>query len=313
LVEPSRPRARRVFSFAMKLGLDIGGTKIEAAVLDAAGNVRFRKRVATPAGYDPLLAVIADVVKEADAETSTRVTVGVGAPGGLSRRTGLMQNVQNIDSMMGRPFNRDLETKLKRPVRLANDADCFALSEASDGAGAGASIVLGIILGTGCGGGLVVERRLLPGANAAAGEWGHNSLPWPNVAEVPGPPCACGKPGCMELYLSGPGLQRDHFETTGEPLSARTIVARALSGDTACYATFERYIDRLARAMASLINLFDPDVIVVGGGLSRIAALYERVPARWSRYLTGSHVETRFVANLHGDASGVRGAARLWD
>jgi fructokinase len=296
----------------MKLGLDIGGTKIEAAVLDTAGEVHFRKRVPTPAEYGPLLAAITGIVREADQRIGGRVSVGVGAPGGLSPRTGLMQNVQNIDAMMGRPFNRDLERVLARPVRLANDADCFALSEASDGAGAGASIVLGIILGTGCGGGLVVERRLMPGANSAAGEWGHNSLPWPDAAEVPGPPCSCGKPGCMELYLSGPGLQRDHAQTTGETLDARTIVTRAERGDPACRATFDRYIDRLARAMASLINLFDPDVIVVGGGLSHIASLYGRVPARWTRYLTGEHVETRFVPNKHGDASGVRGAAHLW-
>jgi len=305
-------RARRVFSFEMKLGLDIGGTKIEAAVLDTAGQVRFRKRVPTPAAYEPLLAAITDIVKEADEQTGTRVSVGIGSPGGLSPRTGLMQNVQNIDAMMGRPFDRDLERALARPVRLANDADCFALSEANDGAGADASIVLGIILGTGCGGGLVVERRLMPGANSAAGEWGHNSLPWPDAAEVPGPPCSCGKPGCMELYLSGPGLQRDHALVTGETLEARTIVERAEGGDPACRATFDRYVDRLARAMASLINLFDPDVIVVGGGLSHIASLYERVPARWTPFLTGEHVETRFVPNKHGDASGVRGAAHLW-
>jgi fructokinase len=296
----------------MKLGLDIGGTKIEAAVLDSAGEVRFRKRVPTPTDYEPLLAAITSIVKEADERTGGRVSVGVGSPGGLSPRTGLMQNVQNIDAMMGRPFNRDLERVLARPVRLANDADCFALSEASDGAGAGASIVLGIILGTGCGGGLVFERRLMPGANAAAGEWGHNPLPWPDAAEVPGPACPCGKPGCMELYLSGPGLQRDHARTAGETLDARTIVTRAEGGDPACRATFDRYIDRLARGMASLINLFDPDVIVVGGGLSHITSLYERVPARWTRYLTGEHCETRFVPNKHGDASGVRGAAHLW-
>jgi fructokinase len=297
----------------MKLGLDIGGTKIEAVVLDAAGDICFRKRVATPPGYDQLLTAIADVVKEADQQTGKRVTVGVGCPGALSPRTGLMQNVENINSLTGRPFNRDMETSLDRPVRLANDADCFALSEASDGAGAGASIVLGIILGTGCGGGLVAERKLLPGANAAAGEWGHNSLPWPNLAEVPGPPCVCGKQGCMELYLSGPGLQRDHAELTGEHVSVRSIVARAETGDAGCRATFDRYVDRLSRAMASLVNVLDPDVIVVGGGLSHIGALYELVPARWNQYLAGSRVETRFVANQHGDASGVRGAARLWD
>jgi fructokinase len=296
----------------MKLGLDIGGTKIEAALLDTAGEVRFQKRVPTPSEYEPLLAAIADIVKEADDRAGGRVSVGIGSPGGLSPRTGLMQNVQNIDAMMGRPFDRDLERVLARPVRLANDADCFALSEASDGAGAGASSVLGIILGTGCVGGLVFERRLMSGANSAAGEWGHNPLPWPDAAEVPGPPCSCGKPGCMELYLSGPGLQRDHAQTTGETLDARTIVTRAEKGDPACRATFDRYIDRLARAMASLMNLFDPDVIVVGGGLSHIASLYERVPARWTRYLTGEHVGTRFVPNKHGDASGVRGAAHLW-
>jgi len=296
----------------MKLGLDIGGTKIEAAALDAAGDICFQRRVATPADYDELLTAVSDIVKDAERETGERVTVGVGCPGALSPRTGLMQNVENIEGLLGRPFNRDLETRLDRPVRLANDADCFALSEASDGAGAGASTVLGIILGTGCGGGLVAERKLLRGANAAAGEWGHNSLPWPSLAEVPGPLCVCGKRGCTELYLSGPGLQRDHAEVTGEEVDVRSIVARAHEGDAACRETFDRYVDRLARAMAALINVLDPEVIVLGGGLSHIAALYERVPARWNQYLAGARDGTRFVANEHGDASGVRGAAHLW-
>jgi fructokinase len=297
----------------MKLGLDIGGTKIEAAVLDAAGAACFRRRAVTPAGYDPMLTTLAELVKEADGQIGQRVTVGVGCPGGLALRSGLMQNVENLPWVNGRPFDRDLAMKLGRPVRIANDADCFALSEATDGAGAGAATVLGVILGTGCGGGLVVDGKVLRGANAAAGEWGHNSLPWPNLDEVPGPSCACGKPGCMEVYLSGPGLKRDHAQSTGQRLSPSDIVEGAARGDPGCRATFDRYLDRLARAMALLINIVDPDIIVVGGGLSRIGALYDLVPLRWDRYLTGSRTATRFVANKHGDSSGVRGAARLWD
>jgi fructokinase len=295
------------------LGLDIGGTKIEAAVLDDAGATRFQRRIATPSGYEQILTAIAGLTSGAEQSAGQRLSVGIGCPGGLSPHTGLMENIENIPSISGRPFARDLEQVLDRPVRVANDADCFAVSEASDGAAAGAAAVLGIILGTGCGGGLVIDGKIVRGANAAAGEWGHNSLPWPSVDEVPGPRCVCGKPGCMETYLSGPGLSRDHAEATGQRLAASEIAGRAANGDAGCRLTLDRYVDRLARAMASLINLFDPEVIVLGGGLSHIAALYDRVPPRWQAYLTGCHEGTRFISNKHGAASGVRGAAHLWD
>ncbi|HEY2903237.1 MAG TPA: ROK family protein [Polyangia bacterium] len=297
----------------MKLGLDIGGTKIEAAVLDAAGAIRFQRRRATPGSYAGMLAVVQDLVEEAEKTTGGSLTVGVGSPGAISPQTGMMQNAENIDGLDGRRLDKDLESALDRRVRLANDADCFALSEAVDGAAAGGSLVLGVILGTGCGGGLVVERKLVSGVNASAGEWGHNSLPWPDASEFPAPLCICGKRGCMELYLSGPGMSRDHLEKTGDRLSPPVIVDRARKGDPTCAGTFERYVDRLARGMASLINVLDPDVIVVGGGLSQIEALYTEVPARWRQYVSGSRTGTKFVPNKHGDSSGVRGAARLWD
>jgi fructokinase len=297
----------------VKLGLDIGGTKIEVAVLDGAGAPILQRRVATPSGYEKILTTIFELTRNAEQSTGQRVTVGVGCPGGLSPHTGLMQNVENIPSLNDRPFARDLEQVLDRPVRVANDADCFALSEASDGAGAGANVVLGVILGTGCGSGLVMDGRILRGANAAAGEWGHNSLPWPGAGEVPGPVCVCGKRGCMETYLSGPGFSRDHAEATGDHLGPPEIAERAANGDEGCRLTLDRYVDRLARAMASLINLVDPNVIVAGGGLAQIATLYHLVPSRWGSYMTGSRGGTRFVVNKHGDASGVRGAAHLWD
>jgi fructokinase len=297
----------------MKLGLDIGGTKIEAAVLDAGGAIRFQRRRITPPSYTGMLGVVQELVQEAEKTVGCALTVGVGSPGAISPQTGIMQNAENIEGLDGRRLDRDLEAALDRPVRLANDADCFALSEAVDGAGAGAALVLGVILGTGCGSGLVIERKLVRGANASAGEWGHNSLPWPDAHELPAPACICGKHGCMELYLSGPGMSRDHQEKTGDRLSAPVIVDRARKGDGPCGATFDRYLDRLARAMASLVNLLDPHVIVVGGGLSQIDALYTQIPERWLRYTSGTRTGTRFVPNRHGDSSGVRGAARLWD
>ena len=297
----------------MKLGLDIGGTKIEAAVLDAGGAIRFQRRRATPRSYAGILSVVQHLVEEAEKTMGCSLTVGVGSPGAISPQTGLMQNAENIEGLNGGRLDKDLESALDRPVRLANDADCFALSEAVDGAAAGGSLVLGVILGTGCGGGLVVERKLVRGVNAAAGEWGHNGLPWPDASEFPAPACICGKRGCMELYLSGPGMSRDHLDRTGERLSAPVIVDRARKGDVPCSATLNRFVHRLARAMASLINVLDPDVIVVGGGLSRIEALYTQVPEQWRPFVSGTRTGTRFVPNRHGDSSGVRGAARLWD
>ena len=297
----------------MNLGLDIGGTKIEAAVLDDGGAIRFQRRRATPPRYIDMLTAIQSMVSEAEKAMGCALSVGVGTPGAISPQTGMMQNAENIEGLDGRRLDRDLESALDRPIRLANDADCFALSEAVDGAGRGASMVLGVVLGTGCGGGLVIDRKLIRGANASGGEWGHNPLPWPDASEFPPPLCICGKRGCMELYLSGPGMSRDHLDLTGQRLAAPAIIDGARRGDADCAATFDRYVHRMARAMASLINLLDPEVIVVGGGLSQIQSLYTRVPREWQPYLSGAHSKTRFVPNIHGDSSGVRGAARLWD
>jgi len=285
----------------LRIGIDIGGTKIEALALDAAGREVFRKRVLTPRGdYAATLEAVAALVKEIGLGS-----VGVGIPGALSRVTGLVKNA-NSTWLIGRPLKQDLERALGRAVRLENDANCFALSEAIDGAGAGARAVFGVILGTGVGGGIVVDRRLLIGRNAIAGEWGHNPLPLPTAADQPLPACYCGRSGCIETYLSGPGLERDHHSLTGEKRAARDIAA--LDGEA-----MDRYIQRFARALAGVINMLDPDVIVLGGGMSNIERLYTEVPRRWTRYVFSDQVATRLVRNVHGDSSGVRGAAWLWD
>jgi fructokinase len=296
----------------MRIGVDLGGTKIEAVVLDDAGRERFRRRVATPRDdYDGTLAAITGLVEEGEREAGP-CTVGVGMPGVISPATGLVKNA-NSTWLNGRPFREDLGARLGREVRLANDANCFALSEAVDGAGAGHSCVFGVIIGTGTGGGIVVDRRVLTGANAIAGEWGHNPMPWPTAAERSGPACYCGRRGCIETYLSGPGLARDHLEIDGTTLSAEEIVRRAGDGDGACQQTLQRYEERMARALASIINVIDPDAIVLGGGMSNIATLYERVPTLWRSFVFSDQVATRLVPNRHGDTSGVRGAAWLWD
>ena len=289
----------------MRIGVDVGGTKIEAIALDSTGKIAARRRMATPRGdYDGTLDAIAGLVRELETETRTRARVGVCMPGALSPATGLIKNA-NSTWLIGRPFDTDLARVLDRPVRLANDANCFALSEATDGAGAGARVVFGVILGTGVGGGIVVDSAPLAGPNAIAGEWGHNPLPWPRDDERPGPECYCGRRGCIETFLSGPGLARDHRVATGVDLSAEAIVSRA--GDA-----ITRYTERLARALAHVINLLDPDIIVLGGGLSNIESLYDEVPALWSDFVFSDHVATRLVRNRHGDSSGVRGAAWLW-
>ena len=285
----------------MRIGVDLGGTKIEALALDPKGREVFRKRVLTPRGdYAATLDAVAALVKEIGPGT-----VGVGIPGALSRVTGLVKNA-NSTWLIGRPLKQDLERALGREVRLDNDANCFALSEAIDGAGQGAPVVFGVILGTGVGAGIVVERKVLVGRNAIAGEWGHNPLPLPVAADLPLPACYCGRAGCIETYLSGPGLERDHEQLTQEKVTARDIVAR--DGEA-----LDRYIQRLARALAGVINLLDPDVIVLGGGMSNVERLYTEVPRRWARYVFSDHVATRLVRNAHGDSSGVRGAAWLWD
>jgi fructokinase len=296
----------------MRIGLDLGGTKIEGIALDGAGAELARRRVATPRDdYDRTLLALADVVRDLEATTARRGTVGVGMPGALSPATGLVKNA-NSTWLIGRPLDRDLSRLLERPVRFANDANCFALSEAVDGAGAGAHVVFGVIVGTGTGGGVVVDRRVLTGPNAIAGEWGHNPLPWPREGEWPGPPCYCGRTGCVETFLSGPGLARDHRQAGGEGVSAPEVVARAERGEARARAALERYEERMARALAVVLNVLDPDVVVLGGGLSRVARLYANVPRLWQEWAFSDRVDTALRPPLHGDSSGVRGAAWLW-
>jgi fructokinase len=284
----------------MRIGVDLGGTKIEAIALEGAREVR-RKRIATPRGdYEATVAAVASLVREMG-----EGSVGIGIPGAVSPVTGLIKNA-NSTWLIGRALKQDLEASLGREARLENDANCFALSEATDGAGQGAEVVFGVILGTGVGGGIVAHGRLLRGPNAIAGEWGHNPLPAPQAEDLPLPACYCGRTGCIETYLSGPGLERDHLRLTGERLRAEDIVS--LGGEA-----LRRYEERLARALASVINVLDPDVIVLGGGMSNVARLYTEVPRLWSRHVFSDHVATRLARNVHGDSSGVRGAAWLWD
>jgi fructokinase len=296
----------------MRIGLDLGGTKIEGVALDEDGTELARRRVATPRhDYAATLEAMAGLVRRLEEAAGHRGTVGVGMPGALSPATGLVKNA-NSTWLIGQPLNRDLSRLLDRPVRFANDANCFALSEAVDGAGAGARVVFGVIVGTGTGGGIAVERRVLTGPNAIAGEWGHNPLPWPGPGEWPGPPCYCGKTGCVETFLSGPGMARDHRETTGQDVAAPGIAARAERGDAAAAATLERYEERMARALAVVLNVLDPDVVVLGGGVSQVARLYESVPRLWQRWAFSDRVDTALRPPVHGDSSGVRGAAWLW-
>ena len=296
----------------MRIGVDLGGTKIEAVALAPGGALLFRRRVPTPQGeYDATIAAITSLVAAADGETGARGTVGVGVPGIPSRATGLMKNA-NSTCLIGRPLVADLERALARPVRVANDANCFALSEAADGAGAGADVVFGAIVGTGVGAGVVVGGRVLTGPNGVAGEWGHNPLPWPQDDERPGPRCYCGKDGCIETFLSGPAVARDHAAHGGGDADAAEIARRAAEGDAAARATLDRHAGRMARALASVVNLLDPDVVVLGGGVSNLAPLYDEVPRLWGRWVFSDRVDTRLVPPKHGDASGVRGAAWLW-
>jgi fructokinase len=295
----------------MRIGVDVGGTKIEGIALDSSGVSHARVRVDTPRGdYAATLTAIRDLVATIERDAGPARSVGIGIPGTVSPATGLVKNA-NSTWLIGRPLERDLEQALARPVRLANDANCFALSEAVDGAAAGARVVFGVILGTGCGGGIVVDGRVLTGPNAVSGEWAHNPLPWPREGEWPGPPCYCGRTGCIETFLSGPALSRDHAEAGAESVTALDVAARADAGDATAIASLERYVDRFARAVTGIINVLDPDVIVVGGGLSNITRLYEHVPPRL-RPFGGEAVRTLFVRARHGDSSGVRGAAWLW-
>jgi fructokinase len=297
----------------IRLGIDLGGSKIEIVALAADGSERFRRRVPTPPdGYLPVLDAIADLVGAADAAVGARGSVGIGTPGSISRATGLLRGSNSI-YLNDKPVGVDLERRLGRAVRITNDANCFALSEATDGGGAGAETVFGVILGTGVGAGIVVRGRVLIGPNAIAGEWGHNPMPWPEEGERPGPPCFCGQSGCIEMFLSGPGLEREHRRSTGKALGAREIAVAAAAGDAACEASLIHYERRLARALAHVINILDPDVIVLGGGLSNIRRLYDNVPRLWGEWVFSDRVDTRLVTHRHGDSSGVRGAAWLWN
>jgi fructokinase len=294
----------------MKIGVDLGGTKIEAILLDSAGREIWRRREPTPRGdYGATLATIAGLVRQAESIAQAPCTVGVGTPGSAAPENGRMRNSNSV-CLNGAALQTDLEALLERPLRIANDANCFALSEAVDGAAAGARVVFGVILGTGVGGGLVVDGRALVGPNAIAGEWGHNPLA-PD-GERSAPHCYCGRAGCVETWLSGPGLAADHAWATGERSEAPEIVARAAAGDPGCGASMERYEARLARALANVINILDPDVVVLGGGLSNIERLYVNVPRHWQAHVFSDRVRTRLVRHRHGDSSGVRGAAWLW-
>jgi fructokinase len=295
----------------VRLGIDLGGSKIEIVALDAGGGEMLRRRVPTPrADYRATIVAVADLVRDAERELVATGSVGIGTPGSISRATGLLRGSNSV-CLNGQPIRRDLEDALGREVRITNDANCFALSEATDGAGAGAAVVFGVILGTGVGGGIAVDGRVLDGPNAIAGEWGHNPLPWPGDDERPGPPCFCGRHGCIETFVSGPGIERDHRQATGETLASPDIVARAGAGNADCEATLVRFEARLARALAHVINILDPDVIVLGGGLSNILRLYGSVPRLWRPWVFSDRVDTRLARNDHGDSSGVRGAAWL--
>lgn len=296
-----------------RIGIDLGGTKIEIVALDGAGAIRLRRRVPTPAGdYPATLSTIGALVREAEVELRERASVGIAMPGALSLATGLVKN-SNSTCLNGRPFLHDVQAALGREVRVQNDANCFALSEAVDGAGQGARVVFGVILGTGVGGGIVIDGQVLTGVNAIAGEWGHNPLPLAGTEGEALPRCYCGRAGCVEAYLSGPALAADHERVAGERIDAVVIAGRAERGDAACAATLDRHARRLARALASVVNVIDPDVIVLGGGLSKLPHLYDRVPELWKPYIFSDDVRTRLVPPVHGDSSGVRGAAWLWN
>jgi fructokinase len=296
----------------MRIGIDLGGTKIEGIAIDPEGVEQARLRIPTPRGdYTAIVKAVASLVGTIEAAQGQRATVGAGIPGAVSPATGLVKNANSVE-LIGHPLDKDLSRALSREVRLANDANCLALSEATDGAGAGAPVVFGVILGTGVGGGIVVDGRILVGRHAIAGEWGHNPLPWPHDDERPGPPCYCGRAGCVETFLAGPSLSRDHGGHTGRDLEAPDIAAAAEAGDAQALATMARYEDRMARALAVVINVLDPDVVVLGGGVSNIERLYREVPLLLPKYVFSDKATTPIVKAKHGDSSGVRGAAWLW-
>ena len=296
----------------MRIGIDLGGTKIEALALDRTGEELLRYRIDTPRGdYRATILAVADLVHRLEHETGSVGTVGAGIPGSASRRTGLIKNA-NSTWLNGTPLAEDLSTELAREVRVANDANCLAVSEATDGAAAGHHVVFGVILGTGCGGGVAIDAKIHAGLNGLGGEWGHNPLPWPTTDENPGPLCYCGKSGCMETWVSGTGVSRDFLHCSGRQLPTRQIADAANAGDAEAEAAIERFVDRLARGLAQVINILDPDVFVFGGGLSLLPRIYQEVPARLERYVFGGEAETPLVQARYGDSSGVRGAAWLW-
>lgn len=297
----------------VQIGIDFGGTKIEAAALDGEGRFLSRLRVPNPGNYEAAIRDVRALVDavEAEAGEGAGATIGIGTPGSISPRTGLMRNANSL-YLNGRRFREDLAVAMGRPIRMANDANCLALSEAVDGAAAGARTAFAVIVGTGCGGGLVVDGRIVEGANGIAGEWGHVPLPWPDDSECPGPACWCGQRGCLESWVSGTGFQRDHAAVSGQTLEGPQIVAAARAGDPAAVATLDRYIDRLGRALALIANLVDPDCFVLGGGMSNVAELYDRLPAVVRRHVFADGWDAKIVPAVAGDSSGVRGAAMLW-
>jgi fructokinase len=296
----------------MRIGIDLGGTKIEALALDADGRELRRIRVATPRhDYTETLNTIAGLVQTLEKDLGQQGTVGVGIPGTVMRPSGLVKNA-NSTWIIGQPLERDLAALLAREVRCENDANCLALSEATDGSGAGHRVVFAVILGTGCGGGLAIDQRVHEGLHSVAGEWGHNSLPWPRADEFPGPPCYCGKSGCIETWISGTALGNDYARATGTPLSGKEVVEDADRGDPHAITAIQRLEDRIARSFASLVNVIDPDIIVIGGGLSRLPSIYRNVPPLLENYGFGGGIHTPIAPAKHGDSSGVRGAAWLW-
>jgi fructokinase len=295
-----------------RIGIDLGGTKIEAIALGASGIILARRRVATPSGnYELTVKAIVALVSAIEKELGASGSVGIGTPGAISPATGLIKNA-NSTVLIGHALEKDLSSALDREVRISNDANCFALSEAVDGAGAGAMIVFGVIIGTGTGGGIAIRGAILTGLNGIAGEWGHNQIQWPRQEESPGPQCYCGKKGCLETFLSGPGLSRDFRDATGVHLEPPDIVRLAEANDEAAETCLSRYEDRLARGLAHVINILDPEVIVLGGGMSNIKRLYQHVPGLWDQYVFSDRVDTKLVRPIHGDSSGARGAAWLW-
>jgi fructokinase len=296
----------------LRLGIDLGGTKIEAVVIDQSGTELERRRVPTPAGGSAeIISAIVELILGLERRLGCAARVGIGTPGSISPRSGLLRN-SNTVCLNGTPFLTELQDRLGRVVRIANDANCFALSEAADGAAAGAAVVFGVILGTGVGGGVVVDGRPVIGVNAIGGELGHNPLPWPRKQELAGPKCYCGRTGCIETYLSGPALEREYQTVSGETIAVEAIATRMHGGEEWALAVMADYLDRLARSLASVINILDPEIIVIGGGLSNIELLYEEVPKLWDRYVFSDVVGTRLLRARHGDSSGVRGAAWLW-